>query len=204
MCVCVRVWCLGITSKEQEFWSFVVVFVCSITSLTQFVARQIIIVMLISVLSNCTSCFSFLGHVLLPCVWQLLMCCICICTFHFSFDWNPFPVCIGKCSSKYLCFEWGIAKAKCILATAVCVSVCLSLATFPRGCMEPDVIWGNGRVCPLVVHYWADLQSVHGFCCYVNIHVRKLIALYMCTANAYSTECEMSASACTRCMSGFK
>ena len=23
--------------------------------------------------------------------------------------------------------------------------------------------------CPLVVHYWADLQSVHGFRCYDNI-----------------------------------
>ena len=28
---------------------------------------------------------------------------------------------------------------------------------------------GNGRGCPLVVHYWADLQSVHGFHCYDNI-----------------------------------
>jgi len=24
---------------------------------------------------------------------------------------------------------------------------------------------------PIVVHYWADLQSVHGFRCYDNIHV---------------------------------
>ena len=53
----------------------------------------------------------------------------------------------------------------------------------------------NGRECPLVVHYWADLQAVHGFCCYDNMHVCKLIALY--TANAYSAEREMSASACT-------
>ena len=48
------------------------------------------------------------------------------------------------------------------------------------------------------VHYWADLQSVHGFRCYDNIHVCKLIAL--CAANAYSAEREMSTSACTRCM----
>jgi len=46
----------------------------------------------------------------------------------------------------------------------------------------------------------ADLQSVHGFRCYDNTHVCKLIAL--CTANAYSSEREMSASACTRCMAG--
>ena len=38
------------------------------------------------------------------------------------------------------------------------------------------------------------------FRCYDNIHVRKLIALY--TANAYSNEREMSASACTRSKAG--
>ena len=54
--------------------------------------------------------------------------------------------------------------------------------------------------CPLVVHYWADLQSVHEFRCYDNIHVHKLIALY--TANAYSAEREISTSACTCCMPG--
>jgi len=27
----------------------------------------------------------------------------------------------------------------------------------------------NGRGCPLVVHYWADLQSVHDFGCCNNI-----------------------------------
>jgi len=50
------------------------------------------------------------------------------------------------------------------------------------------------------VHYSADLQLVHGFRCCDNIHVCKLIALY--TVNAYSAECEMSASACTRCIAG--
>jgi len=44
------------------------------------------------------------------------------------------------------------------------------------------------------VHRRADLQSVHGFRCYNNIHVCKFIALY--TAHAYSAEREMSASAC--------
>jgi len=51
------------------------------------------------------------------------------------------------------------------------------------------------------VHYWADLQSVHLFRCYGNIHVRKLVALY--TTNAYSAEREMSASACTRSIAGW-
>ena len=36
-------------------------------------------------------------------------------------------------------------------------------------CTDPDVTWGSGRGCPLVVHYWADLQSVHGMRCYGNI-----------------------------------
>jgi len=83
---------------------------------------------------------------------------------------------------------------------SVCLCVCLSVAAFAHYCTDPDAAWGNGRGCPLVVHYWADLQSVHGFRCYDNIHVRKLIVLY--TANAYGAEREMSASACTRSMPG--
>ena len=47
--------------------------------------------------------------------------------------------------------------------------VCLSLAVFPRYCMDPDVTLENGRGCPLIVYYLADLQSVHGFRCYGNI-----------------------------------
>jgi len=48
------------------------------------------------------------------------------------------------------------------------------------------------------VHYRADLQSAHKFRCYDNIHKCKFIALY--TANAYSAERELSASACTRAL----
>jgi len=33
----------------------------------------------------------------------------------------------------------------------------------------PGCNLGNGRECLLVVHYWADLPSVHGFHCYDNI-----------------------------------
>ena len=66
---------------------------------------------------------------------------------------------------------------------------------------DPDVTWWNGRGCPLVMHYWVDLQSVHGFHCYDSTHVCKLIALY--SANAYSAEHEMSTSACTCSMPGY-
>jgi len=51
----------------------------------------------------------------------------------------------------------------------VCQCVCLSLAAFPHYCTDADVTWANGRGCPLVVHYGADSQSVHGFQCYDNI-----------------------------------
>ena len=55
----------------------------------------------------------------------------------------------------------------------LCVCVCLSVCLSVRGCMPtllygPDATWGSGRGCPLVVHYWADLQSVHGLRCYGN------------------------------------
>jgi len=51
----------------------------------------------------------------------------------------------------------------------LCVCVSLSLTAFPCYCTDPDVTWGNCRGCPLVVHYWVDLQLVHGFRCYDNI-----------------------------------
>jgi len=54
------------------------------------------------------------------------------------------------------------------VVTRVCVSVCLSAAACPHYCTDPDVTWGSSRGCPLVVHYWADLQSVHGLRCYRN------------------------------------
>ena len=50
----------------------------------------------------------------------------------------------------------------------VCLCVCLSAAACLHYCTDPDVTWGSGRGCPLVVHYWADLQSVHGLRCYGN------------------------------------
>ena len=59
------------------------------------------------------------------------------------------------------------------MVTRVCVSaclcVCLSAAACLHYCTDPDVTWGSGRGCLLVVHYWADSQSVHGLRCYGNI-----------------------------------
>jgi len=69
--------------------------------------------------------------------------------------------------------------------------VCLSAAACPHYCRDTDVTWRNGRVCPLVVHYLVDLQSVHGLRCYGNItrtrnvseytHVLALCLVNVCT-----------------------
>jgi len=40
-------------------------------------------------------------------------------------------------------FARGIAKAKCMLVTAVHVSVCLSLVAFLHYCTDPDVSWAT-------------------------------------------------------------
>jgi len=84
-----------------------------------------------------------------------------------------------KCMLLFLHFTWVIDDAKCIVVTAICVSVCLSvglsIATFPHYCTDPDVTWGYGRGCRLVMHYWADLQSVHRYRYYDNIDICKLI-----------------------------
>jgi len=70
------------------------------------------------------------------------------------------------------------------MIAAVCASVYLSVPhRIPTLLHGPGCKLGNSRGCPLVVYYWADLQSVHGFRC-------------------YSAEREMSASACTGAMPG--
>jgi len=55
----------------------------------------------------------------------------------------------------------------------VCLCDCLSdprrIPTLGAYCIDPNVTWRNGRGCPLVLCYWADLQLVHWFGCYDNI-----------------------------------
>jgi len=60
----------------------------------------------------------------------------------------------------------------------MCLSVCLSAAARPHYCTDPDVTWERGRVCPLVVHYSADLQSVHMLHCHGNI-TRTLVTSFV-------------------------
>ena len=65
------------------------------------------------------------------------------------------------------------------VCVSVCLSVCLSVAACSNYCTDPDVTWRSGRGCPLLVHYWADLQSVHGLCCYGNITRTRNVSEYM-------------------------
>ena len=67
------------------------------------------------------------------------------------------------------------------------VRVCLCLCVCLSACLQPyayaiarttDETWGSGRGCPLVVHYWADLQSVHALRCYGNITRTRNVSEY--------------------------
>jgi len=63
---------------------------------------------------------------------------------------------------------WSRTSVCVCVCVWLCVCVCLSMATCLHYCADPDVTWGSGRGCPLVVHYWVVLQSVHGLRCYGN------------------------------------
>jgi len=61
----------------------------------------------------------------------------------------------------------------------VCLCVCVSVCACPHYCTDADETCGSGRRCPLVVHYWADLQMVHGLRCYDNITRTRNASEYM-------------------------
>ena len=77
-------------------------------------------------------------------------------------------------------FAWVVDDAKCAVVTHVCVSVCVSLAAFPHYCTDPDVTCRDGRGCHLIVQYWVNLQSVHGFRCYDNAKCQRVLVLALC------------------------
>ena len=76
-----------------------------------------------------------------------------------------------------------ISHGRVCACVCVCLSVCLSLSAFPQYCTDPDGSW-EWQGCHLVVHYWADLQSVHGFRCYDNIvpntKCQQVLVLALC------------------------
>ena len=65
------------------------------------------------------------------------------------------------------------------VCVSVCLCVCLSAAACQNYCTDSGVTWGGGRRCPLVVHYLADLQSVHGLRYYGNITRTRNVSEYM-------------------------
>jgi len=77
---------------------------------------------------------------------------------------------ISRTGNHYISRETtrNVLWSRSSVCLCVCLSVCLSAAACLHYCTDPGVTWRSGRGCPLVVHYWADLQSVHGLCCYSN------------------------------------
>ena len=74
--------------------------------------------------------------------------------------------------------EMYCSHASLCVSLCACVAVCVPAAACLHYYTEPDVTWGNGRGCPLVVHHWADLKSVHGLCCYGNITRTRNVSEY--------------------------
>jgi len=75
-----------------------------------------------------------------------------------------FTFCVSRRRCKMYC-----GHPRLCVCLSVCLYVCQSAAVRPHYCTDLDVTWRRGRGCPLVVHYWADLQSGHGLRCYGNI-----------------------------------
>jgi len=63
-------------------------------------------------------------------------------------------------------------REMCSGHTHLSVCLCLSVA-MPTVLHGPGCNLGSSRGCPLVVQYWADLQSVKGLRCYGNIPVMR-------------------------------
>ena len=71
--------------------------------------------------------------------------------------------------------------------------VCLSAAACLHYCRDPDVTWGSGRGCPLVVHYLADLQSVRWLPCCGNVMRTRNVSEYIaCLYSLYAYSCMLA------------
>ena len=62
-------------------------------------------------------------------------------------------------------------------------------------CTVPDVTWRSGRGSTLVVHYRADLQSVHRLCCCDNTTRMQNVSEYMLALCL--VHCVLSSHMCT-------
>jgi len=77
----------------------------------------------------------------------------------------PFSLYLNICTASFVTFRVSrIDDAKCILVTAVCVSVCVTVPRrIPTLLHGPGCNLGNGRGCHLVEHYWAFRNWCTGF-----------------------------------------
>jgi len=81
-----------------------------------------------------------------------------MCFHSDSVDFRSIPVFLGHLRS-FLVITFCVSRTRSKMYCGhVHLSVCLSAAACPHYCTDPDVTWGSSRGCPLVVHYWADLQ----------------------------------------------
>jgi len=88
--------------------------------------------------------------------------------------------CVGlRYVTLYYCIVVTRVCVRVCVCVCVCLYVCVSTSACLHYCTDPDVTWGSGRECPLVVHYWADLQSVHRLRCYGNITRTRNVSEYM-------------------------
>ena len=111
-------------------------------------------------------------------------------TRHVKVIWHCFSIitfCVSRRRRKMYCGHAHLCVCMC-----VCLSVCLSVrGRMPTLLHGPGCNFGSGRGCPLFVHYWADLQSVHGLRCYGNI-MRTLVTSLRPSCDMM-TQCERSA-----------
>jgi len=72
------------------------------------------------------------------------------------------------------------SRASVYVCVSLCLCVCLSVRSrIPTLLHGPGCNLGSGRGCPVAVHYWVDLQSVHGLRCYGNITRTRNVSEYM-------------------------
>jgi len=94
-----------------------------------------------------------------------------------------------------------MAEAKCTLAMAA--SVCLFVLSVPRRIPTllygPGCNLGNGRGCPLVVHYWVDLRCT-GF---VAMTTHTYVSLYRYTPHMHIYRRTQNASECLYSLYGW-
>jgi len=102
--------------------------------------------------------------------------------------------------TNYISRESYRRREMCIGYARLCLCVCLSAAACPHYCTDPDVNWGNGRRCSIVVHCLADLRSMHRLRCYdIDNVAPRVLAIGVHGSTAANAKCQR-----VRSMPGFK